>query len=134
MTISSLEEARKYLGQHPDLGALEILSPDMNGILRAKRIPRAEIETFFDKGITGPGTTTVLNTLGDLCAPLGLGLVDGDPDKGLHPVPGTLSPIPWLGSATHQVLWHWTELDGSPLFWNSRPVLAHALQPLTETG
>ena len=45
-STASLEEIRAYLDQHPDLGTLEILSPDMNGILRAKRIPRAEIETY----------------------------------------------------------------------------------------
>ena len=50
MTHASLEEARQYLEQPPDLGTLEILSPDMNGILRAKRIPRAEVETFFTVG------------------------------------------------------------------------------------
>ena len=75
-----------------------------------------------------------MNTLGDCCAPLGHGTVDGDPDKGIHPVAGTLAPIPWLSSATHQVLADWTELDGSPLWWNSRAVLARALEPLTAMG
>jgi len=134
MTQTSLERAKQYLEQHPELGALEILSPDMNGILRAKRIPRVEVETFFDKGLTGPGTTPIMNSLGDCCDSIGLGTFDGDPDKGLHPVASTLAPIPWLRSATHQVLGHWTELDGSPLAWNPRTVLANALQPLTDKG
>lgn len=134
MSSEALEQARQYLKQHPDLGALEILSPDMTGILRAKRIPRAEVETFFEKGVTGPGTTPIMNSLGDCCDELGLGTLDGDPDKGLHPVPATLSSIPWMRSATHQVLGHWTELDGSPLGWNPRAVLARALQPLTDMG
>ena len=114
-THANTDEIRAYLEQHPDLGSLEILSPDINGILRAKRIPRAEAETFADKGLTGPGTTTIMNTLGDACEPLGLGTLDGDPDKRLWPVAGTLAPIPWLESATHQVLANWTELDGEPL-------------------
>lgn len=134
MTDEHLKEAHAYLAQHPDLGSLEILSPDMNGILRAKRIPREEIDTFYSRGLTGPGTTTIMNTLGDCCEPLGLGTLDGDPDKAMHPVPGTLAPIPWLPSATHQVLAHWTELDDSPLVWNSRTILARALEPLTAMG
>ncbi|MEP5766184.1 MAG: glutamine synthetase family protein [Halieaceae bacterium] len=134
MTHASLEQAQNYLQQHPELGTLELLSPDMNGMLRAKRIPRAEIETFFSKGLTGPGTTPIMNSLGDCCVPLGLGTLDGDPDKSLHPVAGSLAPIPWLQSATHQVLVDWTELDGAPLWWNSRTVLANALQPLTDLG
>ena len=134
MTQATLEKAQHYLEQHPDLGALEILSPDMNGMLRAKRIPRDEIETFFSKGVTGPGTTPVMNSLGDCCESLGIGTLDGDPDKSIHPVANTLAPIPWLKSATHQVIAHWAELDGTPLWWNSRTVLARALQPLTEMG
>jgi glutamine synthetase len=134
MSDKKLQEARAYLEKHPDLGALEILSPDMNGILRAKRIAREEIDTFFARGLSGPGTTTIMNTLGDCCESLGLGTLDGDPDKGIHPVSGTLAPIPWLSSATHQVLADWTELDGSPLRWNCREVLARALEPLTDMG
>ena len=134
MTVTALDQAKRYLEQYPELGALEILSPDMNGILRAKRIPRAEVETFFGKGITGPGTTSLMNSLGDCCDSLGLGTLDGDPDRGLHPVASTLSPIPWLKSATHQVLGHWTQLDGSELDWNPRTVLQKALQPLTDMG
>lgn len=134
MTDASLKTLQAYLDQHPDLASLEILTPDMNGILRAKRIPRAEIETFFEKGLTGPGTTPIMNTLGDCCEPLGLGTLDGDPDKRFWPVPESIAPIPWLKSATHQVLAHWTELDGEPLGWSARTLLANALKPLTEMG
>jgi glutamine synthetase len=129
-----LDEAQQYLEQHPDLGTLEILSPDMNGILRAKRIPRAEIEKFYSDGLTGPGTTPLMNTLGDICDLSQTHMLGGDPDKALHPVPGTLAPIPWLHSATHQVLAHWTELDGAPLNLNPRTVLANALKPLSDLG
>ncbi len=134
MTIATPEEAHAYLANNPDLGTLEILSPDMQGILRAKRIPRDEVETFFTKGVTGPGTVPIMNTLGHCCDDLSLGTLDGDPDKAIHPVADTISSIPWLQSATHQVLAHWTELDGSPLHWNSRTILGNALQPLTEMG
>ncbi len=134
MTDASRKTLDAYLEQHPDFASLEILTPDMNGILRAKRIPRAEIDTFFEKGLTGPGTTPIMNTLGDCCEPLGLGTLDGDPDKRYWPVLETLAPIPWLKSATHQVLANWTELDGGPLAWSSRTLLANALKPLTDMG
>ena len=88
MTHATLQEVQAYLEQNPDLGSLEILSPDMNGILRAKRIPRAEVETFTSKGLTGPGTTTIMNTLGDCCEPLGLGTLDGEADFGNPLRPG----------------------------------------------
>lgn len=132
--MSDQEWVQAYLDEHPQLAALEVLSPDMNGILRAKRIPREEITVFFDAGVTGPGTTPLMNTLGDGCASLVAGTLDGDPDKRLFPVVSSLAPIPWLRSATHQVLADWTELDGSSLGWNSRTVLKRALQPFTEMG
>lgn len=66
------EIAKSYLAEHPALASLEILTPDMNGILRAKRIPRSEMATFFAKGLTGPGTTPIMNTLGDCCELEGL--------------------------------------------------------------
>ena len=102
------DEARRYLDANPDLATLEVLSPDMNGMLRAKRIPRSEVDTFFDGRVTAPGTTQLMNSLGDNQLEDGIGTVDGDPDKGIHPVSGTLAPIPWLRSATHQVLATWT--------------------------
>lgn len=55
-----------YLDQHPDMTALEILTPDMNGMFRVKRIPRDEAPTFFEKGLTGPGTMHLMNSLGDM--------------------------------------------------------------------
>ena len=51
------QQARDYLEANPELASLEILTPDANGILRAKRIPRAEVETLFGSGLTAPGTT-----------------------------------------------------------------------------
>ncbi|MEM8548833.1 MAG: glutamine synthetase, partial [Pseudomonadota bacterium] len=134
MTSADSAAIQQYLDDHPDLASLEILSPDMSGILRAKRIPRSEVATLFARGLTGPGTTPLMNTLGDCAEPLGLGSLDGDPDKGLHPVADTLAPIPWLRSDTYQVLGNWTELDGSPLNWNPRTTLKNALQPLQDMG
>lgn len=134
MTHASLDEVTAYLERHPDLASLEVLTPDMNGILRAKRIPRGEIEVFARKGLTGPGTTPLMNTLGDCCELLELGTLDGDPDKRLWPVSGSLVPIPWLASATHQAVANWTELDGEPLGWNPRTLLANALRPLSDMG
>ena len=129
-----LQQLEDYLAAHPDLATLEILTPDMCGILRAKRVPRAELVSFFQSGLTGPGTTCIMNSLGDCGDIFGDGQFDGDPDKSIHPVPTTMAPIPWLTPATHQMLAHWTELDGTPLYWNPREVLRRAAAPLHDQG
>lgn len=134
MSIAGPDEADRYLESHSDLCSLEVLTPDMNGILRAKRIPREEIRTLYSSGITGPASAPILNTLGDSCSAIGLGTIDGDPDKWIRPVAETLAPIPWLRSATHQVLGYWTEADGTLLERDCRAALRRALQPLTEMG
>ncbi len=124
----------QYLDANPELATLEILSPDMTGILRAKRVPRMELESLFSSGLTGPGTTCIMNSLGDCGDIFGDGEFDGDPDKSIRAVPETLAPIPWLTPATHQMIAHWTELDGTPLYFSSREVLRRALQPLKDKG
>jgi len=134
MTIADPDEGRAYLNSHPEMGSLEVLTPDMNGILRAKRIPRDEVETFYTAGITGPASAPLMNTLGDSCRTLGTGTADGDPDRWVRPVSGTLAPIPWLRSATHQVLGYWTEADGSVMERDCRAVLARSLAPLADLG
>ena len=125
---------QSYLDQHPDMTALEILTPDMNGMFRVKRIPRDEAPTFFEKGLTGPGTMHLMNSLGDMAITPRVGRLNGDPDRAMKAVPATLTPIPWLASETHQVLSTWEELDGQPLPFDPRVVLARALKPLTDMG
>ena len=98
----TLEELEKYLQQHVELATLEVMSVDMNGMLRGKRMPRGELETFFRDGVTAPGSVPLMNSLGDACDLVGLGTQDGDPDKRLRPVAGTLAPVPWIESDTHQ--------------------------------
>jgi glutamine synthetase len=132
--IGTPEELDSYLQRHPELATVEVVSVDMNGMLRGKRMPRSELRTFFDAGVHAPGSVPLLNSLGDACDDVGVGTLDGDPDKHLRPVAGSLAPIPWLASATHQVLATWFELDDSPLLWDPRAVLRNAMQPLTDLG
>jgi glutamine synthetase len=130
-TLSQLEA---YLQQYPDLATVEVVSVDMNGMLRGKRMPRNELETFYTTGVTAPGSVPLLNSLGDACDDIGLGTLDGDPDKRLRPVAGALAPMPWVASDTHQVLATWFELDDSPLSWDPRNVLRGVMRQLTALG
>lgn len=134
MGFAGTDEASGYLDAHPDLRSLEVLTPDMNGILRAKRVPRNEIATLYDSGITASASAPILNTLGDSCRQIELGTVDGDPDKWIRPVAGSIAPVPWLRSATHQVLGYWTEADGTLLERDCRTPLRLALGLLRELG
>jgi glutamine synthetase len=100
MNIANESELDKFIKQYPDTKMMEILMPDMNGIIRCKRIPREEFSTFFCHGVKGPASTTLLNVRGEFCDEVDFANLEGDPDKLIYPIAGTLAPITWLKSDT----------------------------------
>lgn len=134
MTIASQEELQGFLKQYPEITMLELLMPDLNGILRCKRIPVSEFETFFTQGVKGPESTTLLNILGEFCDDLNFVMAEGDPDKLILPVANSLAPISWLKSDTAQILATFAQLDGAPALYDCRNVLINALKPLYAMG
>ena len=134
MTFAKLEELNAFLDKNPDATMMEILIPDVNGILRGKRIPPVEFETFFTKGVKSPASLSFCNCRGDFADELDLEIFRGDADQLLFPVADTLSSIGWLKSDTIQVLASFTELDRTPAFFDPRTVLKNALQPLYDLG
>lgn len=134
MNIASHAELQAFLKQYPETTMLELLMPDLNGIIRCKRIPAIEFDTFFNSGVKGPASTSLLNVLGEFCNEVDFLMVEGDPDKLIYPVANTLAPITWLKSDTAQVLATFAELDGSPAQFDCRNILINALQPLSDMG
>ncbi|HCX24743.1 MAG TPA: glutamine synthetase, partial [Cytophagales bacterium] len=59
-------EFSSFLIKHSDLDNLEVLVPDMNGILRGKRINVAESKTLYKKGINLPAGTHLLDSGGNV--------------------------------------------------------------------
>jgi glutamine synthetase len=134
MSIASQKELQVFLKQYPEITMLELLMPDLNGILRCKRIPVSEFDTFFTQGVKGPESTLLLNILGEFCDDLNAMIADGDPDKLILPVANSLAPICWLKSDTAQTLATFAQLDGTPALYDCRHVLINALKPLYELG
>ncbi|MEH6592946.1 MAG: glutamine synthetase, partial [Halioglobus sp.] len=113
MKLADKAELERFLEQYPEIEMLELLMPDINGILRCKRILRREFDSFFGHTFKAPVTTPFLGILGDLYDETNPTLFAGDPDQLLLPVSGTLAPIPWIDSPTAQVLTRFANLDGS---------------------
>lgn len=132
MTTAANTEVEKFLQQHPDIKMLEVLMPDMNGILRGKRIPREEWLALFAGTVKCCGATSLCNSAGEIIPEIGLGSADGDPDKLMFPIINTLAPIPWLDSATAQVLVSCANLDGTPSNYDPRNILRRVLGFLHE--
>jgi glutamine synthetase len=131
---ASIEELKQFLEQYPDTEIMEVMLPDLNGILRGKRIPKEEFEIFFSKGLKSAASGSILDTTGDIAEEVGLGLNDGDPDKIIYPIAGTLATVPWLKSKPAQVIAGMRELNGDVCLLDPRNVLQKALQPLLDMG
>jgi len=120
-------EYARVLEQHAGARALEILIPDMNGIIRGKRVGRDEFAKVLSEGVNLPGATVLLDAQGRTFACLDYGSDDGDPDVSCRPVPGSLAPVPWAHVPSLQVLASMHGVDGEPYFADPRHVLERVL-------
>ena len=128
------EELQQFLEKHPDTQQLELLQPDMLGILRGKRVGRGEFAKPFADGLNFCGATVLLDAKGLTFDRIDNGGRDGDPDAISTAVPGSLAPVPWAHVPTAQVLLAMNDSKGGPFFADPRQVLRHAMKPLQEMG
>ena len=131
----SVEELGEFLKQHPQTKMVELLLPDVNGILRGKRIGTDELETLYRRGLKACASTPLVDSRGEVPFDIEFGTRDGDPDIMAHPVAGSLAPAPWLGDASvAQALVSLRDLEGDPWYADPRHVLARTHEKLREAG
>jgi glutamine synthetase len=128
-----MSELDAFLKKYPDTRLLELLQPDMLGILRGKRVVPDEFAKPFGKGVNFCGATVLLDAKGQTFERINDGSRDGDPDAISSAVPGSLAPVPWAKVPTGQVLLNMS-MNGEPYFADPRNVLRHAAKPLQELG
>jgi glutamine synthetase len=135
MTSNGLSnELNDFLLKFPETRFMDLFVPDLNGILRGKRIQAEEFSKAFGNGSNYVASTPLMNVLGDVSETISYGNDDGDPDLKSIAVPGSLAPVPWATLPTAQCLLELIEFDGTPFFLDPRNVLRKALQPLTDMG
>jgi len=128
------DELQLYLDEHPETEILEVLQPDMTGILRGKRLVRDDFAKPFKGGISFCGASTLLDSKGQTFAGIDEGGRDGDPDMLALAVPGSLAPVPWAPVPTAQVMLTMQTSGGEPFFADPRQVLLRAAAPLAALG
>jgi glutamine synthetase len=126
-------ELKRLLRKQPKTATMELLVPDILGIMRGKRIRRSSFEKTADEGFSFCAGTTLMSSLGDVLPGM-IGDGDGDPDIPCYLVPGSLAPIPWSSRPMLQALFRMHEKDGEPFFGDSRAVLERAIAPLKKMG
>ena len=122
-------ELRRLLHKYPDTQTMELLIPDVLGILKGKRIRRKDFEKACTEEFWFCGGTVLLSALGEVIEGLP-GYSDGDPDLPARVVPGSLAPVPWAERPMAQALFRLFDADGKPSYADPRAVLERALAPL----
>lgn len=127
---SVLTELTAVQKKHGKFQALELLVPDLSGILKGKRIRPADFNKACDDGFVFCAGATLLTTLGETVSGIPFGDGDGDPDLPASIVPGSFAPVPWAAKPSGQALFRLQDDDGQPFFADPRAVLERALVPL----
>ena len=118
----------------PGCEAIDLLLPDMNGLLRGKRISREALEKVYADGVCLPMSLIATDITGNTVEETGLGYAIGDEDRICRPVPGTLRPIPWHERSMGQLLLTMEDGKGGSFEANPREVLARVLQRFRARG
>jgi glutamine synthetase len=134
MNFAALEELEQFLTANPETQVLELLMPDLSGILRAKRIHRSEFERLFSGSFLTPRSAPLLGIRGDWYDEIPLAEMGGDPDQIIRPVAGTLALVPWYDSPVAQVLVAYTQDDGRLDWVDPRQSLQLVLARLEKGG
>ena len=134
--MTALSDARDAatLAALPDLEAIDLLLPDMNGLLRGKRVTRQALDKVFADGICLPMSLIATDITGNTVEETGLGYDIGDEDRICRPVPGSLRPVPWTPRPTAQLLLAMEDGAGGLFEANPRQVLARVVQRFADLG
>ena len=132
--IASLAEAEAFFAAHPDVDAVDIIFTNMCGVPRGKRLRRHEVLAVYKDGRLLPGSAVIVDITGRDTEETGLVWEDGDADRHIRPIPGTLVPAPWAGPKAAQFLTGFYELDGTPNDLDPRHVLGRVIDRLAGHG
>ncbi|WP_292972810.1 glutamine synthetase family protein [Novosphingobium sp.] len=128
------QEAEDFFRANPDIDAIDIIFTNMCGVPRGKRLRKHEVIAVYESGRFLPGSVLVVDITGRDCEETGLVWEDGDADRYVYPVPGTLVRAPWLGEHYAQFLTSFYELDGTPNDLDPRHVLGKVIDGLADEG
>ncbi|MDO2949642.1 glutamine synthetase family protein [Aeromonas simiae] len=128
-----MEEAIRFFEHHPDLQYMDMLLPDLNGILRGKRIPIGSLEKL-EKGCYFPVSVFALDINGNTVEESGLGQDLGEPDHRCVPIPGTLMPAASDPERVGQLLLTMQGDDEAPMPIEPRNILQRQWEALKARG
>lgn len=130
----ALKEAEAFLKAHPELAFVDLLIPDIQGLIRGKRINADVLPRIARQGLRMPGSVFAMDITGENVDGTGLILSEGERDRICKLVAGSLKPVPWAPRPTAQALITMFEEDGAPFFADPRHVLEGVVARYAERG
>ncbi|MFM2410674.1 MAG: hypothetical protein RL481_1502, partial [Pseudomonadota bacterium] len=132
--IAPRSEAEAFFAANPNIDAIDMIYTDLGGVPRGKRLRAHEVLAVYETGRMFPGSITVVDITGQDTVETGLVWDDGDADRSMKPIPGTLVKTPWAGDNAAQFLVDFYELDGQPHDLDPRHVLGLVVDRYAEQG
>lgn len=120
--------------QMPACNAIDLILPDMNGLLRGKRITADALEKVYVDGVCLPMSLIATDITGNTVEETGLGYDIGDEDRICRPVAGSLRPVPWQQRPMAQLLLAMEDGNGGLFAANPREVLKRVVQRFAARG
>jgi glutamine synthetase len=126
--------ALAFLAAHPAVKVVDLLLPDLSGVLRGKRVELADLPGVYERGMYLPGSMFALDVQGGTVQATGLGFDEGDADRPCVPVPASLFASPWLGPGVAQLQVQMLDHDGAPFYGDPRQLLDAILERYARRG
>jgi glutamine synthetase len=126
--------AETFLALRPAVKVVDLLLPDLCGVLRGKRVSVADLQGVYEHGMYLPASMFALDVLGSTIQSTGLGFDEGDDDWPCLPIERTLFPAPWLGPSVAQLQVQMQDAAGEPFFGDPRHVLGRVLERYAARG
>lgn len=118
----------------PELELVDLILPDMNGLLRGKRVSADSLDKVYRDGVCLPMSLIGSDITGNTVEETGLGYDIGDEDRVCRPVPGSLKPVPWSPLPMAQLLLQMEDARDGLFAAQPREVLKRVLQRYAEKG
>ncbi len=126
--------AAAFMADNPDVEIVECVFPDMNGVMRGKWLPAAQIDKLSEGAIRMPMSTYNLDIASEDVAAAKIAVDIGDPDGVGWPIPHAFGRCLWTERATAIALMTMTRPDGAPCVYDPRQALARVVERFSAKG
>ncbi len=127
--------AAAFMARNPDIEIVELVFPDMNGVMRGKWIPAPQIGKLAKGSTRMPMSTYNLDIASEDVAEAHIAVEIGDPDGVGWPIPHALGRALWAERPTAVALMTMTMPDGvAPCPYDPRQALAGVVERLADRG